>query len=309
MKLGGRWNSKPYDLNTQKNAFLLLDQLIELGFTFFDHADIYTMGKSECLFGEWLNQNPGLRKNLFIQTKCGICLPGFPQKTDVARYDFSYKHITESTEKSLERLKCDYLDTLVLHRPDILVEPEEVNRAFHYLHDSGKVKQFGVSNHTPMQIALLQKYLDFPLIVNQIQISLLYPDLISNGIQSHLPTESIFSPETAGTLEFCRLHDLRIQAWSPLANGLLSDKTPSKKTNPKLITRLENIKSTLTAIAKEYATNKEALALAWLMRHPTKIRPVIGSTKIKRVKTYLDANRVAKILSYEDWYRLLAATA
>ncbi len=169
MGLGGGWNDKPHDVNHVKQARIAVDAALEAGIRLFDHADIYACGKAESVFGELLKSEPGLREHLFIQTKCGIRLPGDPPGSKQGRYDFSRGHILHAVENSLKRLQLESIDLLLLHRPDPLVEPEEVAGAFEELKKSGKVKEFGVSNHTPAQMSLLRKYLPMPLKVNQVE--------------------------------------------------------------------------------------------------------------------------------------------
>ena len=220
MGLGGGWNDKAYDRNHIKQAEKVIETALEAGIGYFDHADIYARGKAEAVFGEVLKSRPELREKIFLQTKCGIRLPGDPPECQQGRYDFSRKHILCSVEDSLKRLQTDCIDMLLLHRPDPLVEPEEVSNVFEQLKESGKVKKFGVSNHTPAQIALLQKYLTVPIAVNQMEFHLLHSGMLDGGIAgAKTPLDPL---GLEGTIEYCRLHDIRIQAWSPVAKGILS---------------------------------------------------------------------------------------
>ena len=267
------------------------------GINFFDHADIYAGGKSEAVFGRVLQQSPGLRDRIILQSKCGIRGSNTPQPGDPGRYDFSYEHITNSVNGSLQRLQTDHLDILLLHRPDALAEPAEVARAFHDLQRAGKVQHFGVSNHTGAQVALLQKYLDQPLVANQLQLSLLHAHLIDDGVAANISAR----PHAAagGTLDDCRLHNILVQAWSPLDKGKLiappADAEPHIQTTAALVSQL----------ATAHGVSREAIALAWLLRHPAGIQPIVGTTKIDRLIAGCQADAVA--LSREEWYHLFIA--
>jgi predicted oxidoreductase len=296
MNLGGNWNNAPPTAEEKNKAAILIETALEQGINFFDHADIYTRGKSELVFGEFLVSSPGLRESIIIQSKCGIRfaddpLPGLP-----GRYDFSYAHILHSVENSLCRLQTEYLDILLLHRPDPLAEPEEVARAFDELHQSGKVHYFGVSNHTAGQIALLQKYIHQPLIVNQVELNLLHSGLITECIfanQDGVPYNAVM-----GTLDYCRLHGIMIQAWSPVAGGKLFNPSPEA----------DNVSRTAELVvqfATEKRTTREAIVLAWLLRHPANIQPIIGTTNRGRLIASCVADTIA--LSREEWYALLVA--
>lgn len=181
----------------------------------------YTRGKSEAAFGEVVRQSPALRQKIVIQSKCGIRLEDVPRPGDPGRYDFSYGHIVRSVEDSLRRLQTDYLDILLLHRPDPLVEPDEVARAFDELQRIGKVRYFGVSNHTASQIELLKGSVSQPPVVNQVELNLLHTHLIEDGILAN--QEENRYTGAAGTLDYCRLHGILIQAWAPMAGGKLVD--------------------------------------------------------------------------------------
>lgn len=169
MMIGGAFDSSPLGAEQRKRGHAAIETALECGLNYFDHADIYCFGKSETLFGEFLEQNPNLRDKLVIQSKCGIYLRNQPEAGLPGRFDLSFDHIVEAVEGSLKRLHTDYLDVLLLHRPDPLVEPEEVAQAFDLLHRTGKVRKFGVSNHSPAQIDLLGAFVDQPIVVNQIE--------------------------------------------------------------------------------------------------------------------------------------------
>lgn len=295
MAIGGSWDASGLTEDTFRSAATSLDAAVEAGITLFDHADIYCRGKSEEAFGRWLGDRGDLQGKIVIQSKCGIRFgddpPGAP-----FRFDFSYEHITQSVEGILRRLKIDCLDVLLLHRPDPLVEPEEVARAFDDLECYGKVKHFGVSNHSAAQIDLLRRYVLQPIVANQVEISLLHSEMIDAGIDwncTGLSTQVCGD----GTLEYCRRNDITLQAWSPLARGLLGDVVPQAD-DP----RTERIAATQKALA-ELAGKKgvapEAVALAWLLRHPAGIIPVVGTTRPDKIRAACQADTVE--LSREEW--------
>lgn len=293
MKIGGTWDHAPISSEIEKNARDTVAAALDCGINFFDHADIYTCGKSEELFGRILKSTPGLRDRIVLQSKVGIrfandaYLSGEP-----ARYDFSHDHIIRSTEAILSRLGVAHLDILLLHRPDPLVEPAEVARAFDTLHRSGKVRHFGVSNHTPGQIELLRHYVRQPLVVNQLEFSLAQPALVVEGFLANRAGATAEANLASGTLDYCRRHEISIQAWSPVGGGkLLHPDTAAAK----LIIEL--------AAAKR--TSPEAVILAWILRHPAGIQPIVGTTKADRVRASARADDVT--LSREEWYALLAA--
>lgn len=297
MNLGGNWSPTPPTAEEKSKAARLIETALEQGINFFDHADIYTRGKSESVFGEILAASPGLRETIILQSKCGIRFPDTPTPGFPARYDFGYAHILLSVDDILARLQTEYLDILLLHRPDPLVEPEEVARAFDDLYISGKVRHFGVSNHTAGQIALLQKYVRQPLVVNQVELNLLHSGLISEGIlanQRDVPYTSAL-----GTLDYCRLHDILIQAWAPVAGGNLIDPRPDADPASHRAATL------IARLAAEKGTPREAVALAWLLRHPAGIQPIIGTTNPDRLIASCTADTLT--LSREEWYALLVA--
>lgn len=297
MNLGGSWDRTPLSRAERSRAAHVIATAIEQGITLFDHADIYTCGKSEAVFGEVLQQLPGVRDNIVIQSKCGIRLKDDPQPGDPPRYDFSYPHILRAVEGSLRRLNTSYLDVLLLHRPDALVEPEEVAKAFAELQGSGKVRYFGVSNHTAMQISLLQKHLDQPLVINQVELNLLHAHLITDGIVANREGEQYTA--AAGTLDYCRLHHMMIQAWSPVAGGTLIDPPPEAEA------RVRKTAERVAELAKDKDTSKEAIVLAWLLRHPARIQPLVGTTNPARLVASCLADRLD--LSREEWYALFVA--
>jgi predicted oxidoreductase len=264
---------------------------LECGMNFFDHADIYRRGDSEIVFGRALAELGVRRSDLFLQSKCGI---RFAEGSAPHRFDFSYEHLVSSAEQSLRRLGTDYLDVFVLHRPDALAEPEEVARAFDALFTSGKVRHFGVSNHTALQMELLARALTRPLVVNQLQLSLVHSELIDAGIAMNQGR-----PATGvdGLLDHCRLRGVTVQAWSPLGRGrALGGDTDD---------RARGLARVVTRLGAEKGVAPEAIPLAWLLRHPARIQPVFGSTAPARIRAAASADGIE--LSREEWYELYAA--
>src|SRR5215213_8266086 len=194
---------------TNQEISTLIHTALDEGINFFDHADVYGGGKSEEKFSEALNMDSDLREKMILQSKCGI-RQGF--------FDFSKEHILAAVDGSLKRLQTDYLDVLLLHRPDALVEPEEVAEAFTILQDSGKVKYFGVSNQNPMQIELLKKFVKQPIIFNQLQLSITNTGMIDAGINVNMEIDSSINRD-GSILDYCRIHDITIQPWSPFQYG------------------------------------------------------------------------------------------
>ena len=320
----GNWDKEPLSTDELAQAALVIRAAHDSGVTLFDLADIYAFGKTEAAFGAILKESPGLREGIVLQSKCGVRYPDEPRPGDPPRVDCSGQHIIDSVEGSLRRLGTDYLDILLLHIPDVLVEPEEVADAFDALHQSGKVRYFGVSNHTASQIALLQKWVRQPLVVNQVQLSLdhSYPIAAGNEytleIMDHLLLQlelfsgrqeydphhryhhSYTAVEEAGTIDYCRLHDIRVQAWSPLRGAMLE---PPETVEP----HVRQTVNLLRRFAEEKGTTIHAVALAWLLRHPAGIIPIIGSTKPEHIAQNCAADDI--VLSREEWYALFRASS
>lgn len=292
MGLGGGWNQDPLAPHHRAEAHRAVDAALEAGINFFDHADIYTRGKAETVFGQVLADRPDLREHIFIQTKCGI---RFPEGSTVpGRYDFSQEHIVHSVEGSLSRLGVEYLDILLLHRPDPLMEPDEVAAAFDALAQAGKVRWFGVSNMHEGQMRLLASRVREPLIVNQLEMSLAHLGWLDGGV--HVNQEAARNntfPD--GTLEYCQLENIQLQAWSPLARGRLTGGEPASETE-------RNTAALLAELAGEWGVSADAVAVAWLLRHPAGIQPIIGTKTPERIAAQGQALDVT--LSREQWYRL-----
>ena len=271
-----------------KDVSKLITTAIDEGINFFDHADIYGGGKSEEVFGTALKEMKGVREKIFIQTKCGI-RDGY--------YDFSKDHILEAVDGSLKRLKTDYIDVLLLHRPDALVEPEEVAEAFSILHASGKVRNFGVSNHNPMQIELLSQYLNQRIIINQLQLSITNTGMIDAGLNVNMQIDKSIDRD-GSVLDYCRLNGITIQAWSPFQYGFFEGVFLD---NPKF----KVLNDEMDKVAKKYDVPKSAIPIAWILRHPAKIQPIVGTTNPKHLKEICQASNVN--LTKKEWYDLYKA--
>ncbi|WP_455661511.1 aldo/keto reductase [Pradoshia sp.] len=260
---------------------------LENGLNFFDHADIYGKGLCETKFGQAVKRLGIQREDIILQSKCGI-VPGI-------MYDFSKEHIVKSVDDILKRLDTEYLDVLVLHRPDALVEPEEVAEAFDILEDAGKVRHFGVSNHKPMQIELLKKAVKQPLLVNQLQLSLPFSSMIANGLEANMQTEGAVDRD-GSVLDYSRLHDMTIQAWSPFQYGFFEGVFVGNQE------KFPELNQTLTELAEKYDSTPTAIVTAWILRHPAKIQMIAGTTNQGRMEEILNGNEIQ--LSREEWYRL-----
>ncbi len=270
----------------EKEASAFIDTALENGANFFDHADIYGGGKSEEVFGKAVS--PSMRDNIIIQTKCGI---------RQGMFDFSYEHIVSSVEGSLKRLGTDYIDVLLLHRPDALMEPEEVAKAFSHLKESGKVRNFGVSNQNPYQMQLLQSCMDMPLCANQLQFSIMHAPMIQSGINVNMYNESAVNRD-GGVLDYCRLNKITIQPWSPMQFGFFKGCFVDNGQFPEL-------NEVLARIAEKYGVSKTSVAIAWILRHPAKMQPVTGTTSLQRLKDSLCATDYT--LTREEWYEIYRA--
>ena len=256
---------------------------IDAGYTNFDHADVYGAGASESIFAEVLNETPGLREDLVITGKCGIRLPGDPNKGDPKRYDFSRQYLVDSVDAILKRLGVDSLDLLLLHRPDYLFRAEDVAGTFEVLEETGKVQHFGISNFSPSQLSLLQSYCPMPLLVNQVEVN------IDN-----------MSAFTDGTLDQCQEFNISPMAWCPLGGVVYpawGHTLTEKQTG--------RIQAELAIQAEKYETEHWVVMLAWLLKHPAGILPIVGSTQPVRI----EAATKSLELKYTsvDWYRLLEA--
>lgn len=276
---------------SKKQVQELIEKQLEFGVNFWDHADIYGGGVCETIFGEAINEMPGVRQKLILQSKCAI-RPG-----DYTRYDFSKEYILESVDGILKRLQTDHLDYLLLHRPDLLMEPEEVAEAFDLLETQGKVQHFGVSNHTPGQIELLKTCVRQPIEVNQLQFSLAHTLLLDAPAYLNTTHDHGISRD-AGVLDYCRTNHITIQCYSPFQYGVFEGTFLG---NPDY----RNLNEVLTRLAKKYDTTENGIALAWILRHPADMQVVVGTTNIQRAPGIAKGADI--VLSREEWYELYAA--
>jgi len=296
MGFGGSWDaSESYTTDHVKQFEAVVDAALSIEINFFDHADIYTRGKAERIFGEILKDKPSLRDSLIIQSKCGIqladgILPG--------RYNFSKDHLLSSVDGILDRLSTEYIDILLLHRPDPLLEPEEVAEALHILKSTGKVKYFGVSNMHTAQMRYIKQALADDLIVNQLHLSLEHHDFIDQGLLVNRREGSSTNFEQ-GLMEYMQLDNIQIQAWGPLAQGRYTGASRQQTTEAELLTA-----QLISKLANEKETTKEAILLGWLMRHPAMIQPILGTTNAERVLACQDAERQASLMSRDEWWEL-----
>lgn len=274
-------------LNKQE-AERFVQSSLELGANFFDHADIYGGGNCEEIFADAIHMNDDVRENIILQSKCGI-RPG--------RFDFSKEHILNSVDGILKRLKTDYLDVLLLHRPDALVEPEDVAEAFDQLESSGKVRQFGVSNQSPMQIQLLKKYVKQPLVANQLQLSITNSTMISRGFNVNMENGAAIDRD-GGILDFCRLHDITVQPWSPFQYGFFEGVFLGNEKFPELNQKINEV-------AEKYNVTNTTIAIAWLLRHPANMQPVTGTMNLSRLADCCKASEIK--LTREEWYEIFLA--
>ena len=280
MRLGGM---------TREEAAALVGTALDTGIDHFDQADIYADGGSEERFGEVFD--PGMRDKVIIQTKCGI------NRKPHGHYDFSKEHIVTSVEESLKRLKAEYVDMLLLHRPDTLMEPEEVAEAFTLLKDSGKVRHFGVSNQSPMQIELLSKYVEQPIVANQLQLSICHTPMIDAGLNANMTNPPSIDHD-GRILEYCRIKDITIQAWSPLQYGFFEGVFIGSEKYPEL-------NAVLDRIAAEKGVTSSAIAIAWILKHPANMQAIVGTSKPWRLTEISKAGDVE--LSRPEWYEIYKA--
>ena len=273
---------------TNQEISTLIHTAMDEGINFFDHADVYGGGKCEEKFSEVLEMNSSLREKMILQTKVGIRQGSF---------DFSKEHILEAVEGSLKRLRTDHLDVVLLHRPDALVEPEEVAEAFTILETSGKVKYFGVSNQNPMQIELLCKFVKQKIHFNQLQLSITNTGMIDAGINVNMQINHSVDRD-GSILDYCRLKDIIIQPWSPFQYGFFEGVFLD---NPKF----PELNQKIAAIANDKGVTNTAIAIAWLLRHPAHMQPILGTTSPDRVKDACQASGIT--LTREEWYQIYLA--
>lgn len=273
-------------------ASKIISTAAENGINFFDHATCYGDGEAEKRFGDAFLLTGLKREDVIIQSKCGLHF-------DTKEFNWTKEDILKSTDEILSRLKMDYLDALLLHRPDLLFDPEEVAEAFDALYTSGKVKHFGVSNVTPGQLELLKKYVKQPLVFNQLQFSLDQSQLIDAALYLNNLTTDRSTNRDNGVLDYCRLNDITIQAWSPLQIGMFQgcfiDHPDYKELN-----------DVLAEIGSKYGVSKTAIAIAWILRHPVKMQAIAGTMNPVHLKEFCDAAKVD--LTHKEWYDLYLAS-
>src|SRR6266446_5121793 len=286
-RVAGTWDPAAMTAQSRTVGIRAIIAAYEAGYTLFDNADIYCRGEAERVLGETLKQVSGMRERVLISTKGGIRVAGEPNGDAPARYDFSAPHLIKACEQSLRRLGIETIDLYMLHRPDYLADPEEVARAFSELKAAGKVRCFGLSNFRPTLVTALQVMCPMPIIAHQIEISLAKLDAFTDG-----------------TLDQCLIERITPMAWSPLAGGLIGDGAngllPSQK-----VYRPERFLDSLDATAKARGASRSVVALAWLLKHPSNILPVVGSTQPDRIREAAKADELD--LTREEWYRLLIA--
>lgn len=269
----------------------LIESALAVGINAFDIADCYGHGKCEQILGEVLKRRPDLREKMWIQSKCGIRMEEFTY------FDFSKEHILEAVDGILERLNVDYIDSLLLHRPDALMEPAEIAEAFDLLKSQGKVIDFGVSNQNPMMMALIQKDVNQPLVANQLQLSAAFTPSFDAGFHVNMKQEAGIVRDSS-IFEYCRWHDVVIQAWSVLQFDYFGGVFLGSEKYPEL-------NHVLNRLAEKYHVSPSAVAIAWVLRYPAKMQAVIGTTKKARVA---EAAKAAEIqLTRKEWYEIYLA--
>lgn len=272
-----------------KNPIKVIETAYESGINFFDHADIYGAGQCETVFAEALAQTSIRREDIYLQSKCAI-RPGIA-------FDFSKEHIIQSVEGSLKRLQTDYLDTMLLHRPDTLMEPEEVAEAFYELEKSGKVRYFGVSNQNPMQVELLKTAVKQPLLFNQLQFGLKHTEMVDVGLNVNIPNQASHMQD-GSVLEYSRINKMTIQAWSPFQHGYFDGPFVGNDKFPELNKKLEEY-------AEKYNLTPSGIAIAWINRHPARMQTIIGTMTEQRIEEVTNASDL--VLSRDEWYDLYMA--
>lgn len=271
---------------TPTKAAAALEAALESDINFIDSADMYGDGKSELVFAAAMKEAGISRDQFFIQSKGGIVTG------DEKRYDFSKQHLLDSVDGILKRMEIDYLDSYLLHRPDPLMEPEEIAEAFDILQASGKVRHFGVSNFNPEQFQLLQSQVDQKLLMNQLQFSIMHTGMIDYGMHTNMTDTRSFDHD-GGILEFSRRKGVTIQAWSPFQYGFFEGVFVDNDKFPELNELLDKL-------AKKYDTNKNAIATAWILRHPANMQMILGTMNPARIKESAAGGDVT--LTKQEWY-------
>lgn len=295
IKIGGAFSASEIALGCMrinklsvKEAERLLRTAEENGINYFDHADIYGGGECERLFAQAVGMTPARRERMFIQSKCGI-RKGF--------FDFSKEYILQSADQILSRLQTDYLDMLLLHRPDALMEPEEVAEAFDRLHTAGKVRNFGVSNQNSMQMELLSRSMRQPIAVNQLQFSITNCGMVRTGINVNMENDASINRD-GSVLDYCRLKNITIQPWSPFQYGFFEGVFLDNSKFPELNKAIDQV-------AQQHGVGNTAVAIAWILRHPAHMQPIVGTTNAERLSDICRASQIE--LSREEWYAIYRA--
>ena len=286
-RIAGTWNPSEVTDQTRAAGRKAVLAAYEAGYTLFDNADIYCRGEAERVLGAALKEAPGMRSKVVIVTKCGVRPAGTPQADSPQRWDFSAEHIIYSCEQSLHRMRIETIDLYLLHRPDYLADPSEIAGAFSRLKSAGKVRYFGISNFRPSLVTSLQVACPMPLLAHQVEISLAHLDAFTDG-----------------TLDQCLIEKITPMAWSPLAAGLIGDGAtrllPAQRGY-----QPEKFLPVLDAVARERGVSRTVIALAWLLKHPSGIQPVVGSVNPEHIRDAAKADSIE--LTREEWYRLLLA--
>ncbi|KEY47176.1 aldo/keto reductase [Streptococcus equinus] len=269
----------------------LIESALAVGINAFDIADCYGHGECERILGEVLKRRPDLREKMWIQSKCGI------RMEDFTYFDFSKEHILEAVDGILERLGVDYIDSLLLHRPDALMEPEEIAEAFDILKAQGKVIDFGVSNQNPMMMELIKKDVKQPLVANQLQLSAAFTPSFDAGFHVNMKQDAGIVRDSS-IFEYCRLNDVVIQAWSVLQFDYFGGVFLGSEKYPELNRVLERL-------AEKYQVTTSAIAIAWVLRYPAQMQAVIGTTKSERVAQAAKAADI--VLTRKEWYEIYLA--
>jgi predicted oxidoreductase len=292
MKLGGEWNSNPISNKDEKIAFDAIYSALDNNIKTFDHADIYTCGKSELVFGRFLKENKNLRDKIIIQSKAGICPNRGVGYSNI--YNLSKKYLLNQLQTSLKNLNTEYLDCFLLHRPDILMNPQEISETFHEMRLKGYVKSFGVSNMSISQLELIQNFCKDKIITNQLQFSLGHSLMIDDGV--FVNQKSATGSSILEMYEYSQIKDIKIQAYGSLDNGIyVNDKITEK-------TEIIETGKLLKILAEKYNTNISAIQLAWILKLPAGIVPIIGTLNPQRITNCSQSLNIE--LSHDDWYDL-----
>lgn len=270
----------------------MINTAVENGINFFDHASCYTNGEAERRFGAAFSLTGLKRQDIFLQSKVGL-------QFDRNEFDWTKENILSNVDGILERLGSDYLDALLLHRPDLIFEPEQVAEAFDELYNAGKVRHFGISNVSTFQIELLKKHVKQPLVFNQLQFSLEQSQLIDQALYVNNKTTDLSIDRDNGTLDYCRLHDITVQAWSPLQFGMFGGTFIDNPNYPELNTVLQEL-------ANKYSVTKAAIAIAWILRHPAKMQVIVGTMNPQHLVDICAASDVK--ITHQEWYQLYLAS-